>query len=228
MFELRSCDVECCHVKALPCTRHCDRIFLNQGIGRQRAMMRVQQYDSRTSIKPSISHKLVDIGLTHALFRVVDLRDALPFRVDDEDDPAVPPNDQIGTCVKSARFPLEEALSVPRLATQLSGRFQQAHGQAFETRIAQTVCSSRTAERSRLQGQRWSAGNGHPERGEPATAAPAIACWFGRVQRGPRARHEGTPVKCPRKRNSARATRVDCPESGQEWKVCLRLPVESD
>jgi hypothetical protein len=49
----------------------------------ERLIVRVKQNQAWTSVKLSISHHLINIGLRHALFRVVDpSRDPLLLRVD--------------------------------------------------------------------------------------------------------------------------------------------------
>ena len=78
----------------------------------------------RAVVELAVGHQLVDIGLAHAPFWIVDPRDALPLRVDDEGDLAAPPDDQVGTCPEPSRLSLEEAVAVPALRcnSQFSAR----------------------------------------------------------------------------------------------------------
>ena len=78
-------------------------------------MMGKKQHDVRAVIDPTVGHELVDIALVHALFGIVDTRDALPLRIDNEMDRAASPDDQVGTCPKPACVSLEEAVAVTAL-----------------------------------------------------------------------------------------------------------------
>ena len=85
MLLRRAGDIQCRHREDRLCVFRADRIAQADRIGRQLAMVRIEQHDIRAVIKLAIGHELIDISLADALFRIVDLRrHPLPFRVDDQ------------------------------------------------------------------------------------------------------------------------------------------------
>ena len=137
-------------------SRHRDCILLQDRIGPQPAVMWIEQHYMRTVVEPTVGHQLVDIGLAHAPFGIVDPRNALPLRVDDEGDSAALPDDEVGTRPEPSRVAFEEAVAVPALALTLSGSCPRACGLAVAPRNSskRTFISNRRAWPSMAPGAR--------------------------------------------------------------------------
>jgi len=98
--------------------------------GWKRTMMRIEQHDIRAVIQLAIDHELIDIPLTDALFRIVNLwGHSLPFRIDNHHDPLTLPDDQVGLRPKTARFSFEQAVAMTALRDDTQTAASQGAGQ---------------------------------------------------------------------------------------------------
>ena len=108
------------------CSPFRDGVPATDRIGRQVAMMGVQQHDVRAVVEPSIRHQLVDVRLADALLRIVDpRRHALPLGVDDQNDPLALPNDEVRPCAEAPGLAFVETAPMAALRRHTKARAGQ-------------------------------------------------------------------------------------------------------